>query len=800
MNDRQTARLALFRIVVAAGLLLAFGALPHTPASHAAALPPGDWWLVIHDQCEDTLHWISPAGEFASIPRPTLPDEAAGTPCSFKPMHISQDGRYFVSVAPLNSGRAGIGFFDLQTGALLQLHQAQPDEMIVLGDRYSSDAANRIAVGFVNEAGAARAWRVIVFDLTTGDVLDILTSSGAEIAGFVGGEFLATAETIPHVTLLADDEATGTYHAQIRFDPLEPGDEPLGAVAWYPYGAPGVVQELISSPYTAADMDVLPNGDAILAYADPAYPAGPPVGTPPDAITTNAIGTLRPGGPDDINPPRQLFFADGVHTLYRPQWAADGDIMLFRSSDGEDESVRWLRSGTAIMLTMEEQVGQILGVPAGFVYNVDDEIYYMDIAGTAPSGPVFTDPMLSGGAAFVWATAFGDPALALDTPAAPSMPASPSTPVSPTSPAVPTPTTVPPTPAAGGPDLFVSEFSLTPASPVQGQPVEVRVGVYNGGSAAVSSPFRIEWYPGESFSAPGCDWTLDSMAAGGGRILTCTYAGYPSWYASINTRVLVDTANAIAETNEANNGFTQTITVSAPVVAQPDLFVSEFSLSPASPVQGQPVEVRVGVYNGGSAAVAGSFRIEWYPGEGYATPGCDWTLDSMAAGGGRILTCTYAGYPSWYPSINTKVVVDTANAIAESNEGNNTYTQAVTVTEPVTAQPDLFVSEFSLSPATPVQGQTVQVRVGVYNGGNAAISSTFRVDWYPGENYPTPACEWLLDSLAARGGRILTCNYAGYPSWYPSINTKVVVDRTGDIAESDESNNTYIQAVTVAQP
>lgn len=128
---------------------------------------------------------------------------------------------------------------------------------------------------------------------------------------------------------------------------------------------------------------------------------------------------------------------------------------------------------------------------------------------------------------------------------------------------------------------------------------------------------------------------------------------------------------------------TVAINVNPAPVAQPDLYVSEFSLDPATPVQGMPVEVRIGVYNGGDAAVpATPHRVEWYPGEAYPSPGCQWTLDSIAAHGGRILTCTYAGYPSWYPSINTLVVVDATNAIAESNEGNNRHTQAVTVTAP----------------------------------------------------------------------------------------------------------------------
>jgi hypothetical protein len=52
------------------------------------------------------------------------------------------------------------------------------------------------------------------------------------------------------------------------------------------------------------------------------------------------------------------------------------------------------------------------------------------------------------------------------------------------------------------------------------------------------------------------------------------------------------------------------------------------------------------------------------------------------ASGGRVLTCTYAGYPSWYPSINTMVRVDANNTISETNEGNNIFKQAVTVNSP----------------------------------------------------------------------------------------------------------------------
>ena len=861
-------------------------AAPHaTPTREGTALPASAWWLVIHDQCNDTLHWINPSGEFATIPRPVLPGEAAGSPCSYRPLHISQDGRYLVQTAPLASGRQGIGFYDLQTGAWLATHQTEADEFVYLGERYSSSSDNRIAIGLANAETAPRAWRVILFDMTTGNPVEELRSEGPEIASFVGGEFLATAPVIPSVVLVATDDITGAEQIHIRFDGFE-GADPIGAIAWYPAGVPGVGQKLVSSIYAEQDIDVQPDGHAIFAYTDPAYPDGPPppvgeVGVdPPD---TNAIGLLLPDAVGD-NPAPQLYFADGVSTLYNPQWAADGAIALFRRTAGDPTVIYWIRIGTSVLVPLERQAAQILGVPAGFVFNTADGIFFLDEATGLESGPVFSDPSLSGSAAFVWATAFGDPLLALDTIATPAEPVEPlpgfvtATPVSPSAcrvasadgstinirgnpmtdglvvgqlsgaeelpvvgytgdwyavsyggggvgwvagwvtelrgdcagltyidlPSSPAPTEPPP--SATGPDLYVSEFALDPATPTKGQAVNVRVGVYNQGNAAATGSFHIEWYPGENYPSPACAWDLDGLVAIGGRILTCTYAGYPSPYASINTMVKVDTANTIVETNESNNIHLQPISVSdvaAPPAGQPDLFVSEFSLDPATPTKGEPVNVRVGVYNQGTVAVSTTFHIEWYPGENYPSPACSWDLDSMAAGGGRILTCTYAGYPSPYGSINTLVRVDTANTVAESNESNNSYAQAISVSDsapPPAGQPDLYVSEFSLSPSTPIKGQPVDVRIGVYNQGTASTSASFHVEWYPGENYPSPACSWTVNGMVAHGGKILTCTYAGYPSPYGSINTMIRVDTGNAVSESDEANNTYKQNISVNNP
>jgi hypothetical protein len=102
----------------------------------------------------------------------------------------------------------------------------------------------------------------------------------------------------------------------------------------------------------------------------------------------------------------------------------------------------------------------------------------------------------------------------------------------------------------------------------------------------------------------------------------------------------------------------------------PDLIVSEFTITPATPTCKANTHVRIGVYNQGKAA-SGQFTVVWYGLSTAATPSCSWTVDKTNAKGGKILECDYA-FQSWYPVDKTSlVIVDSNNQVAESNEGNN---------------------------------------------------------------------------------------------------------------------------------
>lgn len=110
------------------------------------------------------------------------------------------------------------------------------------------------------------------------------------------------------------------------------------------------------------------------------------------------------------------------------------------------------------------------------------------------------------------------------------------------------------------PDLFVSEFTLEPRVPIQDRPVVVRVGIYNKGNKH-SGPFKVQWWAGENFPRPEHEWRIRGIPARGGRMLKYTYKGYRSWYAQINTKVIIDPENKLKEHDKKNNIFKTNISI-----------------------------------------------------------------------------------------------------------------------------------------------------------------------------------------------------------------------------------------------
>ena len=138
-------------------------------------------------------------------------------------------------------------------------------------------------------------------------------------------------------------------------------------------------------------------------------------------------------------------------------------------------------------------------------------------------------------------------------------------------------------------------------------------------------------------------------------------------------------------------------------------------------------------------------------------------------------------------SFYVRIVVD---------EPTVTPTSTETSTPTPDPRPDLHITGFVLDPSTPTKGDVVHVTITVMNQGNSA-SGPYTVEWWAGSNYSTPACSWPVSSSNPGGGRVLECDYAGYPSTYASITTVAKVDPAGVVDESDETNNESSMVISV---
>ncbi len=102
------------------------------------------------------------------------------------------------------------------------------------------------------------------------------------------------------------------------------------------------------------------------------------------------------------------------------------------------------------------------------------------------------------------------------------------------------------------PDLVVKSINLDPVEPYESQSVSVSVKIKNQGGATAED-FTVKWWPGEGYASPACTWDVDDLDPDDDQTLNCTYGGYPSFYASINTKAEVDTGDDVDESDEGNN-------------------------------------------------------------------------------------------------------------------------------------------------------------------------------------------------------------------------------------------------------
>lgn len=205
----------------------------------------------------------------------------------------------------------------------------------------------------------------------------------------------------------------------------------------------------------------------------------------------------------------------------------------------------------------------------------------------------------------------------------------------------------------------------------------------NAGSCTWTSGYDLVFHSGDAMGAPAAVQLTSGTVAPGATVdvtVNLTAPGSPGTYKGFfklrnGSGVVFGMPGPFWVEIKVKN---PTATDPPPPVAKADMIITVLELSPSTPTKGASVEVTINTYNIGNA-VSGPYHVAWYPGENYPSPACEWDVANSNPGGGRVLTCTYAGYPSWYGSITTLAIVDTNDTVDESNEGNNSAKLVISV-------------------------------------------------------------------------------------------------------------------------
>jgi hypothetical protein len=148
----------------------------------------------------------------------------------------------------------------------------------------------------------------------------------------------------------------------------------------------------------------------------------------------------------------------------------------------------------------------------------------------------------------------------------------------------------------------------------------------------------------------------------------------------------------------------------------PDLTISSSTWSPSAPTEADPVTLSATVRNAGNAAAAAS-SVNFYLG---STKVGTAAVGALAAGASQTVTANIGAQNAASYSYTAKV--DEANAVIESNENNNSYTNPTTlVVKPV--QSSDLVGTTSWTPNNPAGGNTVNFTVNLRNQGTVATAT-----------------------------------------------------------------------------
>jgi subtilase family serine protease len=320
--------------------------------------------------------------------------------------------------------------------------------------------------------------------------------------------------------------------------------------------------------------------------------------------------------------------------------------------------------------------------------------------------------------------------------------------------------------AVGAPDLVVT--GLSPTWAPANQALTVTITVKNqGGAAAGASATRLKLDGVTKCAAVA----TPALAAGASTSVTCGVGTLAAGAHSLEAAA--DINGQVAESDEGNNTKTGSV-----VGFLPDLHVN--GIMPDQEPAGTDVTVYVQVRNAGYVPAGASQTRVRLNG---STVCASLATGALDAGGSTIVACHLGVLPIGEPQV--EACADVGGAVVEGDEGNNCVTETVTI-----VGPDLVVT--AIDPRRGTAGEPLIVNITVRNQGAAsagASATRVRVEGVTRCNaVSTPA-------ISAAGTAVVQCDLGSFAAGFYDV--EVIADVNGQVAESNEANNTYLDDVKI---
>jgi hypothetical protein len=221
---------------------------------------------------------------------------------------------------------------------------------------------------------------------------------------------------------------------------------------------------------------------------------------------------------------------------------------------------------------------------------------------------------------------------------------------------------------APNPDLVVTSTTWTPSSVNEATAITLTATVQNSGTAA-SAATSVNFTLGGTIVG---NVAVGALAAGASTNVSLN-AGTKA-IGSYSVATTVDPTNTIIEQSDANNTYTSPTSLVVAQAPGPDLQVLGITSNPANPAVGAAVTFTVTVNNRGTTASGVTTVTRLAVG----TTTLNTNTASIAAGA----TATVAVTGSWTATAGGATITATAdatNVVTETNENNNSATQAIVV-------------------------------------------------------------------------------------------------------------------------